>query len=345
MLVPISRRTALTASGALALGCGLGRAFAQTALRAQTSAPGTSVYVFAVSMQTIVQRTLGIQINLTGGMALPRSTLDASRDQTDLFISSPAINYYMERKLEMFKDIADAPQLYTSKIRGILNFPLGPFHILAYESSGIRELTDLKGKKAFLGAPGGAGTVVALAMVEGATGFKPGTDYQQLRLDWTSGNQAFQDKQADLLVIPTELPSPVVMQFALLDKIRLLSIPDDAFASEPMKKLMDIPGRSIVEIPAGTYGANQLNTGPVKTLGSWAGLSTRVGLDDEVVYKVTKAIFENIGEIHAAAPYMKTITRETALSQMKTPLHRGALRYYREIGVAIAPDLVPPEAK
>ena len=118
-------------------------------------------------------------------------------------------------------------------------------------------------------------------------------------------------------------------------RTRQLAQPRDVEALADLAELRDVD----------LAGANQLNTAPVKTLGSWAGLSTRVGLDDEIVYKVTKAIFDNIGEIHAAAPYMKTITRETALNQMKTPLHKGALRYYREIGVAIDADLVPPEAK
>ena len=318
---------------------------AQTALRAHTAAPGSSTFIFMTSAQTIVQKHVGVQMNVTTGMAATRSTLDATRDQVDLFISSPAINHYMLQRQEMFKDMADAPEAFKAQVRGIMNFPLGPYHVIVYDSSGIKELKDIKGKKVFLGPPGGAATVVALALVEGATGYKPNVDYQQARFDWNSGNQAFQDKQVDVAIIPTELPSPAVAQFALLDKIRLLSIPDESLSTEPMKKILAIPGRTIVEIPNGIYGANQVNTAPVKAVGSWVGLSTRTALDADLVYKVTKAIFENIADIHAAAPFMKFITKDTALMEMNAPLHVGALKYYREIGMKVDPSLVPPEGK
>jgi uncharacterized protein len=322
-----------------------GSAVAQTALRAHTAAPGSSSFIFMTTAQTIVQKHVGVQMNVTTGMAATRSTLDATRDQVDIYISSPAINHYMLERQEMFKDMADAPEAFKAKVRGIMNFPLGPYHIIVYESSGITDLKQIKGKKVFLGPPGGAATVVALAIVEGATGYKPGVDYQQARFDWNSGNQAFQDKQVDVAVIPTELPSPAIAQFALLDKIRLLGIPEESLTSEPMKKILAIPGRTMTDIPAGIYGANQVNTGPTQAVGSWVGISTRTGLDADLVYKVTKAIFDNIADIHAAAPFMKFITRETALLQMNAPLHVGALRYYREIGVQIDPALIPPEAK
>lgn len=346
MTIPISRRQSLALTAAGLAFAGTGPASAQpTSLRVQTGPPGNSTFIFTTAMQTIVQKRLGLQLNVTSGMASTRSTLDAARDQTDLFISSPAINHYMSTGIEMFKDVKDAPANFAANVRGILNFPLGPYHIVVYENSGIRHLRDIKGKKAFLGPPGGAATVVALAIVEGATGFKANVDFQQSRLDWTSGNQAFQDRQVDMLILPTELPSPAIAQFALLDKIRMIPLPDESLASEPMKKILAVPGRTIVEIPAGIYGANQVNTDAVKAVGSWVGLSTRTALDEQVVYKVTKAIFDNIADIHAAAPFMKSITKDTALLQMNAPLHKGALRYYREIGLAVDPALVPPEAK
>jgi uncharacterized protein len=316
-----------------------------TSLRAQTGSPGASSFIFVTAAQTVLQKHLPLQINVTSGMAATRSTLDAARGNVDLFTSSPAINDYMSKGVQMFKDMKDAPELFRNNVRGILNHPLGPYHIVVYENSGIRDLKDIKGKKAFIGPPGGAATVVALAIMEGATGYKPNVDYQQARLDWTSGTQAFQDRQVDLLIIPTELPSPNISQLALLDKIRLLPVPDDAIKSAAVQEILSVPGRTIVEIPPDAYGPNQVNTTPVKAVGSWVGLSTRVGMDEELVYRITKTIFENIAEIHAVAPFLKSITKDTALLEMNAPLHKGALRYYREIGVKIDPALIPPEAR
>ncbi|MEZ5816772.1 MAG: TAXI family TRAP transporter solute-binding subunit [Hyphomicrobiaceae bacterium] len=326
-------------------GLGSGAVGQTTNLRAQTGAPGSTGFIFMTAMQSVLQKHLPVQINITTGAAATRSTLDATRGNVDLFTSAPSINYFMSSKTAMFKDMADAPEKFKKHVRSILNYPLGPYHIIVYESSGIKELADMKGKKAFIGPPGGAATVVALAIIEGATGYKANVDYQQVRLDWNSGQQAFQDKQVDIAIFPTELPSPMVAQFALLDKIRLITIPEKAFSAPAMKKTLSLPGRTIMEIAPGTYGKNQVNDSSVKAVGSWIGLSTRTEMDEEMIYKITKTIFENIKDIHAAAPFLKEITKETALLQMNAPLHKGALRYYREIGLKIDPSLVPPEAK
>lgn len=333
------------ATAAVAASVAVPAAAQTTTLRVQTGAPGASTFIFITAMQTVLQKYLPLQLNITSGQASTRSTLDAARGNTDLFTSAPSINKYMGDGIAMFAKMKDAPELFHKNIRGILNHELGPYHVIAYESSGIKELKDIKGKKGFIGPPGGAATVVALAVIEGATGYQPGVDYEQAKLDWNSGNQAFQDRQVDFAIIPTMLPSPNVEQFALLDKIRLITVPDEAINTPPMQKILNIPGRTMVTIPPDIYGPNQTNTEPVKAVGSWVGLSTRTDMDEELIYQITKTIFTHIDEIHAAATFLKGITTETALSEMNAPLHPGALRYYREIGVKVPDHLIPPEAK
>ncbi|MGB7298485.1 MAG: TAXI family TRAP transporter solute-binding subunit [Burkholderiaceae bacterium] len=341
----ILKRTALAAIVPIVGLASLSAHAQTTTLRAQTGAPGSSTFTFVTAVQTLLQKHLPLQINVTSGQAATRSTLDAARGNTDLFTSAPSINQYMGKGTNMFKDMKGAPELFNNNVRGILNHPLGPYHIITYADSGIKELKDIKGKKLFIGPPGGAATVVGLAIIEGTTGYKPGVDYEQAKLDWTSGGQAFQDRQVDLAIIPTLMPSPQISQYALLDKIRMIGIPDEAFKTEPMKKILSIPGRTISEIPADAYGPNQVNTEAVKAVGSWVGLSTRIGMSEDQIYQITKAIFENIKEIHDTAPFLKLFTLDSALNEMNGYLHVGALKYYREIGVKVDPALIPPEAK
>lgn len=206
-------------------------------------------------------------------------------------------------------------------------------------------MADLKGKRVFAGPPGGASTTIALNIIEASTGYKPGADFEVARLDWTSGSQAFQDRQVDLAVLPSELPSPSISQFALLNKIRFIDIPVEARDKAPLTDTLSVPGRTLVEIGPDVYGENQVNEEAVTTVGSWIGIGTQAGTDEELVYQVTKAIFENIEEFYETADWMKFITPETALTQMNVPLHAGALRYYREIGVEVPDALVPADAK
>ncbi|HIF09629.1 MAG TPA: hypothetical protein EYQ81_07130 [Sneathiellales bacterium] len=97
-------------------------------------------------------------------------------------------------------------------------------------------------------------------------------------------------------------------------------------------------------IPAGVY-KNQANEGPVKSVGGWVGIGSNMDMDATLVYNMTKAFWDNIAEIHRTAEWMKVITLKTALNEMNIPLHAGAYRYYKEVGVKIPDALIPPEAK
>lgn len=319
-------------------------AVAQTTnLRVHTAAPGTSAFVFTTTLQRVAQRELPVRFNVSSGMTSTRSTLDAARGEVDLYISAPAINHFMRTGTAMYADMPNAPEL-SENLRSIINFPLGPYHIITFADSGITSLDDIRGRRVFAGPPGGAATTVALAIIRSTTGLVEDQDYTLARLDWSSGNQAFQDRQVDLAIIPTELPSGNIQQFALLSELRLLGIPGDALDVPPLSDMLAVPGRTVEEIPADIYGPNQVNTEAVPAVGSWVGLGVVNTMDEELVYELTRAIFEHLDDFHATADWMQSITPETALSEMNAPLHPGALRYYREIGVEVPDALLPAEA-
>lgn len=321
-----------------------GLASANTDIRMHTTHAGSSPYVFSVTLQSVLQKNLPVDINMTAGMASTRSTLDASKGQVDFFIGAPSINHFMSSGTGMFASMERAPELYKN-VRQVMNFPLGPYHIMVHADSGITELKQIKGKRVFIGPPGGAATLVALSIIEGATGYKPGEDYKMAKLDWGSGAQAFQDGQVDLYIGPTELPSASIEQLVLLQKVRFLGIPDEAMDSEPMKDVLSLPGRTIMQIPPDIYGDNQVNTEAVNTVGTWVSLGTHKDVDEDLVYQITKTIFENLQTFHAAARFMEAVNLDNALRQMNGKLHPGALRYYREIGADLPESAVPPEAE
>lgn len=342
-MTTIHRRQALAGMAALGLAAGTGRpAFAQSKnLRVHTGAPGSSSFVFTTTWQTIVQQNTDYVFNVTSGQTSTRSTLDAAKGQVDFYISSPAINHYMKTGTQMYKDMSNAPDLFKN-VRAMVNFPLGPYHVITYADSGIEKLEDCRGRRIFVGPPGGAATTVGLAIMESVAGLKPG-DYEQAKLDWSSGQQAFQDRQVDLAIIPTELPSPSVMQFALLDKIRLISIPDEATKRGPLAAMLTIPGRTIDVIPPDIYGPNQVNDQPINAVGSWVGIGTQKDVDAETVYALTKAMFDHLDTFHGAAEWMDFFTPKTALLQMNAPLHAGAYRWFKENGHEVPPEAMPVE--
>lgn len=321
-----------------------GTAAAKTNIRMQAPPPGSTPYIIEVGIQTLLQRHLPVSIELTASKASTRSALDAARNQTDLYLSGPAISYFMSKGTSLYSGIKDAPKLYKN-LRSILNFPLGRVHIMVHADSDITSLKGIKGKRVFLGPPGGMMTRNGIAIVEAATGYKPGRDYSLAKLDWHSGSDAFQNNQVALALAAGQVPDPLVQQISLLQNIRLLNIPKSALDKPSMKRVLATPGFTLQKIPAGAYGKHQVNTKPVTALATWVGIGTSKFMSEDLVYKITKTIFENIDELHKTASVTKVVNLENALKQMKTPLHPGALRYYREIGLKIPKNLIPPEAK
>ncbi|PHM48713.1 TAXI family TRAP transporter solute-binding subunit [Xenorhabdus sp. KK7.4] len=72
-------------------------------------------------------------------------------------------------------------------------------------------------------------------------------------------------------------------------------------------------------------------------------LMTTREIDEQIVYELTKSMFENLKEVHQIHSAAKYISPENALKGVAVPLHPGAYRYYREIGLPIPDDLIPPE--
>ena len=88
---------------------------------------------------------------------------------------------------------------------------------------------------------------------------------------------------------------------------------------------MRTPGRTKRVIPPDAYGANQVNNAPIPTLGALVGLSVRANMPAEKMYAITKAFWEHLDEVHAAAPWMKkVINLDAALEVVPGKLHPGA---------------------
>ena len=77
------------------------------------------------------------------------------------------------------------------------------------------------------------------------------------------------------------------------------------------------------------------------TWGEVVGVGARLDLNEETVYRITKAFWENLPQAVEKAAYMKRVTKEYAVRDGGLPLHPGAARYYREIGLDIPAGSMP----
>jgi len=203
--------------------------------------------------------------------------------------------------------------------------PLFPevVQLIVAKNSGIKNFSDFKGKRVSIGAVA-SGTEVMAKHLLLAAGIDPDKDITPERLSIADTAKAFADKRIDAAVFVGSLGVPGVVEMTTLDLVRFLDIPSDLRD----KVLSDIPAWKAFSIPAGTY-SNQDK--PVQGYASWNMLTVRDDVSDDLVYSMTKLLYEKKSDLVMVASKMKLMDPAN-LNQIVLPLHPGAERYYREIG-------------
>jgi len=323
-------------AGALALGMATAAQAQEKNLKMATIAPGSSAYLTMTTMATMVNQALddvNIQVDATG--AATKHMIELAEGKLDLCMTSPTVYKFMREGTIMYSKLDNSAEL-AKNLKLVMWFPLGQYHIVTYDDDGMTKPADIKGKKVFLGPPGGGAWAAARDWVKILTGYEPDSDYENVKASWSSAFQGFQDRQFDVYVTTGIAPFPQLEQLALTSKIRLLGLSKDEFESnEEAKKYTQIQGEEVGIIPAGIYGDGVVNTDDIYTLGAAVGVTARADLDEDTVYRLTKAFWEQREKSMNDNPWLKDITLEYAVQDGAMSLHPGALRYYKEAGVDI----------
>ena len=298
--------------------------------------PGTSPYIVNTAFATAVNKYVPdaeIQISATGAATLHQ--LLVTEGKMDFAMGAATGAQLMYRQQGPFKKVTDGPAR-IAKMPMLFSYPIGAYHFVTYANSDITRLSDLKGKKVFLGPPGGVATRNVILIVEAMTGLQPEKDFTQVKMGWGAAAQAFQDRKFDVWVPVTNAPSPQIQQIALSNKIRILGLDKEKFDRPAWKKYWSQPGRSLVTIEPGVYGENQVNTEPALTTGAFVGMIARHDIPEETIYRMVKAFWDHIDETHAMAKWAKkSITPEIGVSAIAGKLHPGAAKYYAEKGLKV----------
>ena len=122
----------------------------------------------------------------------------------------------------------------------------------------------------------------------------------------------------------------------------LADLGQERFESELSALLAEFPYYATSQIPASFY-PQAVNTTDATTMGVKATLVTSANVSEDVVYAITKEVFENFEEFSSLHPAYAVLTPQNMLEGLSAPLHPGAVRYYEEAGMLgmIDPALLP----
>ncbi|MCB8822439.1 TAXI family TRAP transporter solute-binding subunit [Microvirga rosea] len=210
-----------------------------------------------------------------------------------------------------------------TKLRGVTAIYPNFIQIVASKDSGIKTLADLKGKRLSVGAPKSGTELNARAILQGA-----GLSYNDLgKVEYLPFNESVElmkNRQLDATLQSAGLGVASLKDLATSIPIAVVEIP---------ASVVDKVGAPYVKatIPAGTYTGQDA---AVQSAAVVNYLVTRSDLSDDLVYQMTKTVFENLGDLTAAHSAAKDIKLESAMSGMPVPMHPGAERYFKEKGIS-----------
>ena len=209
------------------------------------------------------------------------------------------------------------------KLRGLSGTYNNYIQIVAGADSGIKTLADLKGKRISVGAAKSGTELNARAIFKAA-----GLNYSDMAkveyLAFGESVELMKNRQLDATLQSAGLGVASLRDLATAVKIIVIPVPADVVA-----KVGDAAYQSAI-IPANTYPGQ---TTDVATAAIPNFLVTHSGVSDELAYQMTKSMYDNLDTLYAAHNSAKVIKRENAIKGMPVPLHPGAARYYKEVGL------------
>jgi len=199
------------------------------------------------------------------------------------------------------------------------------FQVVALANANVKTLADLKGKSVVTQPKGNTGellTELALKM--------NGLDYKALskinfQASYTDAVSMVKDGHAQVFTLGTTAPASSVMDLASARDINLVAVDDKTMNTLRKQNA----GYSKLVIKAGTYPKQ---TQDVPVIGYTAHIVAACDLPEQLVYTLTKTMAQNVDAMSAVNKAIAGVTPKDMSADIGVPMHKGAIRYYKEAG-------------
>jgi TRAP transporter TAXI family solute receptor len=327
MTIRTQLKTLAFVTAAFAAATGMPTANAKTPVSIGSCPVGCTAYTWAAGIADVINKNV--------------KDVQATAEETKGYVD----NVKLMSKGEMEAGMANSLSAYSAfkgegpfkdaKPGGVVSWlSIAPMavHIIALKDGSVKTVADLKGKRIGMGQPGGTSMLDAEALVAGL-GLKPGKDFKDFRVRLGNMVDMLSDGNLDAAIWNGSFPLPPVIKLGAQREVSLIPVPEAVFKQVQAK----FPPYFQLNIPANTYKGI---AAPTPTYGLGNALVIGAKVPEPLVYDMTKAIMTNLEKLKGVHPALGRITKASVLNGFAAPLHPGALRYYREIGVPGIEDFV-----
>ncbi|WP_028579105.1 TAXI family TRAP transporter solute-binding subunit [Desulfogranum japonicum] len=232
-----------------------------------------------------------------------------------------------DRQYQAINGLAEWEEKGPQKdLRAVFSIHPESVTLIAAVDSGAKDIADLKGKKVNIGNPG-SGQLQNSMDAFSTVGIDIEKDIAAEGVKASEAPGLLQDGRIDAFFYTVGHPNGAIKEATSgARKVRFVSISNvaDLIKTHPYYAKSIIP----IELYPGAE-----NEADVSTFGVKATLVTSAKVPDEVVYAITKEVFENFEEFKGLHPAYSTLTKESMLEGLSAPFHPGAEKYYKEAGL------------
>ncbi|MGQ0569891.1 MAG: TAXI family TRAP transporter solute-binding subunit [Armatimonadota bacterium] len=269
-------------------------------------------------------RVSGVRVAAQSSGASVANIRTLVRGDAHLALVQNDIAYYAHNGREMFAEAGSNRPQPVAGIRGVAMLYPETVQIVTLRSKRINGVEDLRGKRVVVGDAGSGTEANARQILSVHDIF-----YRMMRVDFlsfASGIDQLRDGNVDAVFITAGFPTAAVTDISSSRDIGILPVSNEAL--EALRGRWPFYTRSV--IPATAYRGL---SAPVSTVAVMAMLVVRADLPDDLVYNLTKALWDNLDRMKAAHARGRDLDLSKALDGIPVPVHPGAERFYREQGV------------
>ena len=231
-----------------------------------------------------------------------------------------------DRQYQAIKGMAEWDGKPQKNLRAVFSIHPESVTLCATVDSGVKDIKDLKGKRVNIGNPGSGQRQNSIDAME-ANGLDWEKDINAEQVKAAEAPGLLQDGRLDAFFYTVGHPSGAFKEAtAGATKVRFVSI------SNVDKLLKKYPYYAKSFVPIDQYPGAQ-NDKDVPTFGVKATLVTSAKVPDDVVYAITKEVFDNFESFKKLHPAYEVLTKEGMLEGMSAPIHDGAMKYFKEVGL------------
>ncbi len=280
---------------------------------------GTYYPVAGAIAQVWENNVEGVSVNVQATGASAENLNLVNQGDAEIAIVQNDVMYYANTATEGFSNAAPNEGFLT----------LGTVYpevcqLVVDANAGIETVADLKGKSVSIGAFG-SGVESNAKQILAAAGLST-DDIKVQNLDFAESASAIKDKAIVAAFITAGAPTTAVTELATTNDIKVLSLDQATIDALCDQYSYYTP----YTIAADVYGADE----DTQTVAVKATIIVKADLDEELVYNLTKGLFENLDAVAAAHAKGNEMSLEGAVEGVSVPLHPGAAKYFEEKGVS-----------